>query len=119
MNLETLIIVLGAFFVLSGIFHFINSSTIEKYAVGRGLLNANIAVKMSGVLLIGAGIVLIAVPKYHQYGFFVLAGFHFLAAVIIHRFWEEKNVEQQLVEGIQFMKNLIIMVLLIGFAITI
>ena len=111
MNFDTLLIILGAMFIISGLFHFINSSTIEKYAIDRGLLNANVAVKMSGVLLMGAGIVLIAFPEYHQYGFYVLAGFHVLAAIIIHRFWEEKSVEKQLVEGIHFMKNLIIMIL--------
>ncbi|MCB0688799.1 MAG: hypothetical protein KDC53_19815 [Saprospiraceae bacterium] len=82
-----------------------------KYSVDADLLNADIAVKMSGALLLAASIMLFT-EKYWDYAFYALCGFLVVSSVIIHRFWSKNSGIEQLTELLHFIKNILLAAIL-------
>ena len=117
MILKTILIVLlGLFFILNGINHFYNTKTLEEYAHKRGLFSPEISVKLAGILLIFGGVALI-VPLLKLMGVISLSIFLVITSFTIHRFWEEAEKEEKMLELMHFAKNLAILteLLYIGF----
>ncbi len=108
---ETLRIIIAIFFGSLGLLHFIYSRIMEKYAVEGGLLNAEVAVKMSGALLITSSVALF-IEKYIEYGFYGLCLFLVLSSVILHKFWNKTTGVDQFVELLHFMKNIFLAILI-------
>ena len=106
---DTLRLIISLFFGLLGLLHFIFGKAMEKYAIEAELLNANVAVKMSGTLLIGSSIAL-HIPKYAEFGFYGLSIFLVLSSVILHKFWTKTTILDQITELLHFMKNLLLAV---------
>ena len=104
---ETLRIVLAIFFGLMGIIHFFYGKIMERYAVEVGLLNAEVAVKMSGALLLVSSAALF-VEEYELYGFYGLCLFLILSSFILHKFWSKTDGVEQLVELLHFAKNIVL-----------
>ena len=105
---QVLILLIGAFFVLSGLNHFFNNHVITGYAKRMRLPSAELLVKLSGILLIAGGVAFVF-PDLRLYAVIALAGFVALAAVLIHHFWDEKG-ETRMYEALQFAKNALIFV---------
>jgi len=103
-----LLTVLGVFFALNGINHLINTQVYHKYAKKRGMIQPLLMVRMSAVVLIGGGITLIT-GYFMEWGILGLSVFLVLAAFMVHRFWEEKETESKLSEGMHFAKNVVIL----------
>ena len=109
MLLKTILIaVLGCFFILNGINHFYNNHTIEEYARRRGLFSPHVTVKLAGILLIGGGVALM-IPTVKTFGVISLCLFLLIATFTIHRFWEEKETNNRMLEAMNFTKNLAIL----------
>ena len=106
---QTLIVLIGAFFVLSGLNHFFNCHVITSYAKRMRLPRAEELVKASGVLLVAGGVAFLF-PDVRVYAVVALAGFVALAAVLIHHFWTEKERDTRMYEALQFAKNALIFV---------
>lgn len=101
---QTLLVLLGIFFLLNGINHFYNTHVLREYAHKRGLLAPRTMVMLSGLLLVAGGLSLIT-------GYFVIEGilalcvFLVIASFTIHRFWSEKEREMVMLESMHFVKN--------------
>ncbi len=93
-----------------GLFHFVFGKTMQKYAVENGLLNANIAVKMSGALLIVSSVALY-IEDYAHFGYYGICLFLVLSSLILHQFWSKKLAVDQLLEMLHFAKNLLLALL--------
>ncbi|MCB0669988.1 MAG: hypothetical protein KDC80_29380 [Saprospiraceae bacterium] len=108
---ETLTYIIAIGFGLMGLLHFIFPRIMMKYSIEADLLNADVAVKMSGALLIAASIMLFT-DKYWDYAFYGLSGFLLVSSIIMHRFWVKNTGVEQLSELLHFVKNLILAALL-------
>lgn len=111
-----LVILLGIFFILNGINHFYNTKMLEEYAHKRGLFSPRISVQLAGFLLIGGGIALM-IKQVQIIGVIGLSVFLIMATFTIHRFWEEEDKYDRMLESMNFAKNLAILteLLYIGF----
>ncbi|MDX1665576.1 MAG: DoxX family protein [Saprospiraceae bacterium] len=103
-----LIALLGVFFILNGINHFYNEKMLEEYAEKRGLFSPQLAVRLAGILLIGGGVALM-IEEFRVIGVLSLSFFLLMATFTIHRFWEEKDKYDRMLELMNFAKNLAIL----------
>jgi uncharacterized membrane protein len=108
---DTLLKIIAIFFGTLGLIHFIFGKTVNKYAIEADLLNANVAVKMSGMLLMISSAALF-VPDYAERGFYGLCLFLVASSIVLHKFWAKSTALEQLVEFLHFVKNLLLAVLL-------
>ncbi|MBK8503307.1 MAG: hypothetical protein IPL46_14475 [Saprospiraceae bacterium] len=108
---QTLLYIIAGAFGFLGFLHFVFPKVLMKYSVEAGLLNADVAVKMSGALLIASSVMLF-MPKYWDYAFYGLCGFLVISSLILHRFWSKNIGIDQLSELLHFMKNILLAFLL-------
>src|SRR5689334_10706513 len=98
-------IIYGGFFLYNGINHFKNLKTLSQYAAAKNVPAPEIAVGVSGALLIigGTSILLGMKPKIGS-----AALLAFLAGVspAMHDFWNNADPQQRQNDLIHFMKNL-------------
>jgi len=113
-----LIILLGLFFIINGINHFLNRHTVEEYARRRNLVSPVIMVKLSGVLLIFGGLSLMSGVLFYV-GIGALCVFLLIASFSIHRFWAEKKRDMRMLEFMHFLKNFAILIELLYIAETV
>jgi len=96
--------IFGGFFIYNGINHFKNRKTLAEYASAKHVPRANIAVPVTGAMMItgGTSILLGLKPKYGA-----LAVLGFLAGVspIMHDFWRAEDPNQRMNDMINFFKN--------------
>ena len=110
-----LLILLGLFFILNGINHYVNTELYEEYSRKRGLISPKLMVRISGFVLIFGGLTLAS-------GYFLILGiiglsiFLIIASLTIHQFWNEQGKEKKLLEGMHFAKNMAILTELIYIA---
>lgn len=110
-----LLILLGVFFILNGISHWINNEIYEEYSSKRGLIAPKLMVRLSGILLIFGGVAL-ASGYLLMIGIVGLSFFLVIASFTIHQFWKEQGKEKKLLEGMHFAKNMAILTELIYIA---
>lgn len=108
---EILLYIIAIGFGLLGLIHFIYPKILMKYSVEADLLNADVAVKMSGALLIAASMMLFT-DKYWDYAYYGLCGFLVVSSVILHKFWSKNTGVEQLSELLHFVKNLLLAAML-------
>lgn len=108
---EILLYVISISFGFLGLLHFISPKILMKYSIEADLLNADIAVKMSGALLIAASIMLFT-EKYWDYAFYGLCSFLIISSIILHKFWSKNTGIEQLNELLHFMKNILLAAML-------
>jgi putative oxidoreductase len=94
----------GGFFIFSGINHFKQTKSMAQYAAAKKIPKPDIAVQVSGAVLIagGASILLGIKPKL---GTAAIIGFLAGVSPIMHDFWKQENPEQRTNDMINFMKN--------------
>jgi len=106
---SVLIVLIGVFFLLSGLNHWLNCHLISGYARRMRLPRAELLVRLSGLLLIAGGVAFwFEAPR--SYAVIALAAFIAAASVLIHHFWTEREREARMYEGLQFAKNALIFV---------
>lgn len=106
----TILTITSIFFGTVGVLHFVLTRPLEKYAVENGFLNAFVAVRMSGGLLI-VGAIALQLEEYRQYGLYAICIFLLLSALLIHKFWDQDTLLNQVKEFLHFLKNLFIVLL--------
>lgn len=104
-----LLTLLGLFFLLNGVGHWVSPRIYEEYAHKRGLISPRLMVRLSGIALILGGLSLITGIG-RIYGIVGLAVFLIVASFTIHTFWRESDREMQLLEGTHFAKNMAILI---------
>jgi len=100
-------IILGGYFLISGVNHFRNLDFMAGYAESKGVPAGKVSVVFSGLMLLagGTGIVLGIWPKI---AILILVAFLLPTTLIMHDFWnadEGKAMNEQ----INFMKNFALM----------
>lgn len=97
-------VLLGLFFVLSGVNHFKNKKGSVGYAASKKVPMPEISVLGSGIVLILGGISIIT-GMYLELGLWALVIFLVLANVMFHNFWADKDAQSKMMDMTQFLKN--------------
>lgn len=97
-------IVLSIFFIYHGANHFLNANALTSYAKSKGVPYPKAAVLLSGAALLVAGLTHMFLFRV-VFGAVVAAAFLVLAAVMVHRFWTEKDEGERANEMSHFLKN--------------
>ena len=98
-------ILVGGFFLMSGINHFAQLEAMTGYAKYKKLPAAKLGVLLSGLMLVLGGIYII-LGFYTDLGLLLIAIFLVLAAVIFHNFWTETDATAKQNEMLAFMKDI-------------
>lgn len=98
-------VLLGGYFIINGVRHFINLKGYTGYAQSKGVPMAKFAVILTGIMLFlgGAGIL---VGIYTQIAVLVLALFLLVTTFMMHRYWTITDPMQRMGENVNFYKNL-------------
>jgi len=98
-------ILVGVFFINSGVNHFIRQKQLVPYAQSKGVPTAKFFVMFSGVLVLLAGfsILLGVLP---QIGVLLVAAFLLPVSLVMHNFWSITDPQQKMMEMVNFMKNM-------------
>lgn len=92
-------------FAASAVNHLTHTKAMAGYTASRGVPFASAAVIASGVVLL-VGAVSVAVGLWADIGALLLAAFCFAAALLMHRFWAEKDAQAKMAEQTHFFKDI-------------
>ncbi|MGH9014929.1 MAG: DoxX family protein [Acidimicrobiia bacterium] len=93
-------------FVSSGVMaHLVGGSGTVEYARSRGVAAPGVAVRLSGVWIIAAGLS-VAIGVWADLGALMISAFTLSAAFLVHHFWTDPSGQPQQQEMTQFMKDL-------------
>jgi putative oxidoreductase len=97
-------LLLGGFFVMSGLHHFTDLATLSQFAAAKGVPAADVAILASGLLILFAGVSLILGWR-PELG--ITAAVMFLVGVTfpMHNFWSLTDPAARAAEMGNFMKN--------------
>jgi uncharacterized membrane protein YphA (DoxX/SURF4 family) len=109
MNIAILVgrIIVGIFYLYNGINHFIKFGAMTEYAKFKGVPIAEVAVAVSGLLLLVAAFTII-LGIFPEIGVASIVLFFLPVTFMMHNFWAAAQ-EQQMVEIINFSKNMALM----------
>lgn len=93
-----------ALFAVSALGHLTQTKAMAGYTASRGVPMPVAATVVSGLVML-VGSVSIAVGLWADIGALALAAFVFGAAVLMHRFWSEKDPQSRQMEQVQFLKD--------------
>lgn len=100
-------VVLGGFFILSGIKHFTQMKGMVGYATMKGAPAPSLVVPLTGLLLLFGGIGVLFQWQ-TTLAYWLLVIFLVLTAFLMHNFWATKDPQAKVMDAIQFQKNLTI-----------
>jgi putative oxidoreductase len=99
-------VLFGVLFIYSGIgAHFVAGETTKAYARQAGAPAPEATVPLTGVVIIAGGLMVI-LGIWADLGALLIAGFLFLTAFIIHRFWRVADPQMRQMEQVQFSKDI-------------
>ncbi len=109
MNIAILVgrIIVGIFYLYNGINHFIKFGAMTEYAKFKGVPIAEVAVAVSGLLLLVAAFTII-LGIFPEIGVASIVLFFLPVTFMMHNFWAAAQ-EQQMAEIINFSKNVALM----------
>ncbi len=99
--------IVGVFYLYNAYNHFANLKNMAGYAGSKGVPLPELAVAGSGLLLLGAGILLI-LGIYTDYTTAALVLFFVPVSFLIHNFWAVGE-EMKAMEMVNFLKNMALM----------
>ena len=100
-------IIVGIYYLYNGINHFIKFGAMTEYAKYKGVPLAEVAVAVSGLLLLAAAFTIIS-GVFPEIGVVSLVLFFLPVTFMMHNFWAVGQ-EQQMAEMINFTKNMALM----------
>jgi putative oxidoreductase len=100
-------VILGGFFLYSGINHFRHKEGMAQYAGAKNMPNPELAVLASGAMLAAGGASLIFGLK-PKFGVVPLLAFLPAASAMFHDFWNEQDPQAKQNQQIHFFKNVAI-----------
>ena len=101
-------IILGLYFVQSGLMHFMKLPMMTSYAQSKKLPLPMLAVIVSGLFMLAGGLSVLT-GWYVVYGLGLLIVFLFIASFTMHNFWADKDANMKMMNMSNFMKNLALM----------
>ncbi len=100
-------IIVGIYYLYNGINHFIKFGAMTEYAKYKGVPLAEVAVAVSGLLLLAAAFTIIS-GIFPEIGVVSLVLFFLPVTFMMHNFWAAAQ-EQQMAEIVNFSKNMALM----------
>ena len=107
MTENTIIQIIGLFFLINTLNHFFFSKRLERYALQRGQLSPGQSVKFAA-LLMGAGGIGLLIEPFQRIASLLLIGFLIIAAGTLHKFWQDQSNKTLLLESARFTRNLLL-----------
>jgi uncharacterized membrane protein YphA (DoxX/SURF4 family) len=98
-------LILGGFFIYSGINHLNKAKDMAPYAASKGVPQPETAVKVSGAMLLLGG-ALLALGVKPKIGALTVAAFLAGVSPVMHNFWAVEDPSQKMNDQINFMKNM-------------
>jgi putative oxidoreductase len=98
-------IIVGLFFLMSGMHHFTGHSMMAGYAKSKGIPAAGAGVAGSGILLVLGGLSML-LGFHPTIGAILLVICLFAFALGMHNFWTVQDPQAKQMEMIQFMKDI-------------
>jgi putative oxidoreductase len=98
-------ILFGVLFVYSGFGHFAAAEAMQGYARQQGSPAPQLTVPLTGAVIIVSGLAVI-LGVLADLAALLIAGFLFLTAFIIHRFWKVQDPQTRQMEQVHFSKDL-------------
>jgi putative oxidoreductase len=105
--------IFGGFFAYNGINHFKQQEMMSQYAAQKGVPAPELAIPVSGALLLAGGLSVMAGVRPRQ-GLAAIIAFLIPVSLQMHRFWDVEDPQQRMQETVHFMKNMA----LVGAALT-
>jgi uncharacterized membrane protein YphA (DoxX/SURF4 family) len=97
-------ILVGGYYLFSGLHHFANLGTLARYAGAAGVPIPQVAVVVSGLLLLVAGLSFI-LGLYPEIGIASLLLFLVPVTVMMHAFWADHDPMTRQMNIVNFTKN--------------
>jgi len=98
-------VILGGYFIYSGINHFIRITMMSQYTKMKGVPMARAAVAISGLMLILGGLSVL-LGAYPGLGVALLAFFLAPTSFMMHNFWAVQDPQMRMGEKVNFLKNI-------------
>jgi uncharacterized membrane protein YphA (DoxX/SURF4 family) len=98
-------ILLGGYFVMSGINHFRHLTSMTGYAHSKNVPMPKQAVMLTGLMLLLGGLGILF-WSYVTYAVYILILFLLVVSFKMHQFWKIQDPMQKMSEQVNFMKNL-------------
>lgn len=98
-------IILGLFFLMMGVNHFMQLNMMSGYAESKGIPAPRLAIIVSGLLLLVAAVTFLTGFQ-PLIGIIALVIFFVPVSVTMHNFWAVEDEQTRMNEMINFMKNL-------------
>lgn len=98
-------IILGGFFIYSGVHHFIGFGMMTQYAKMKGVPFPAIAQGLTGLMLLFGGLSIV-VGIYPFVGIVLLVLFLVPVTFMMHNFWNIEDPQLRMADKINFTKNL-------------
>lgn len=98
-------ILLGGFFLMSGINHFTHLQMMTGYAAAKKVPAPAASIIISGIMLVLGGLSLI-LGAWPRIGALLIAIFLIAVTPAIHNYWTVSDPQQRMAEQVNFMKNI-------------
>lgn len=98
-------VLLGGIFTYYGLNHFISTGAMAQYAASKGVPAPELAVIVSGTLLVAGGLSVLA-GMWPHIGAACLGLFLIGVTPVMHNFWDMADPAQRMNEMAHFMKNM-------------
>lgn len=95
----------GAYWVYSGVMHFMGLDALTGYAQSKGVPSPKLAVAVSGVMLILAGLAILF-GAYIEWAVLLLVVFLVPVTFVMHNFWKATDPNTRMMDQAMFFKNL-------------
>jgi putative oxidoreductase len=97
--------VFGGYFLYNGVNHFVNRQMLAGHARHKGVPLADIAVPLSGAMLVAGGMSLL-LGKRPKLGTGLIMGFLATVSPTMHAFWADRDEQERQGDVIHFAKNI-------------
>ncbi len=98
-------IILGGFFIYSGINHFVGFGMMTQYAKMKGVPFPSVAQALTGLMLLFGGISIV-LGIYPLVGILLLVAFLIPVTLMMHNFWSIKDPQLRMADKANFLKNM-------------
>jgi uncharacterized membrane protein YphA (DoxX/SURF4 family) len=95
----------GLYFAYSGLNHFIQYQGMKDYASYKGIPVAGLSVIITGLILLGGGVSILA-NYWIEWGLYLLTAFLVVSAFTMHNFWSVTDQTAKAGEKAHFLKNI-------------
>jgi uncharacterized membrane protein YphA (DoxX/SURF4 family) len=97
-------LIFGGYFLYNGANHFLSNAALAQYAASKGVPNPEIAVALSGLLLIAGGLSVL-LGAWPRLGALCIIVFLAIVTPTMHNFWAVSDPAMRMADMIHFTKD--------------